>query len=395
MNSTFRFLISVLLALFAAQPLSAQTVQGELVEQGTGEPINGALIVLLDEGEEQHGGALTGENGQFTLRAPAPGRYTLRAERIGYMSTASPVLTLEAGQTLEYRMVAQEEAIDLGGIIVEGERRCEIRPEEGLRTHQLWEEARKALNAAAWTQDQRLFKYDLVLYERELDLESLRVQSERTRSSSGFSDNPFVSIPVEELAEHGYVQNFRDSTLYHAPDAHILLSDLFLDNHCFQVREGGGEEEGLVGLAFEPVRERGQPDVRGVLWLDEQTAELRFLDYHYTGLRMEGPTDEVGGRVEFERLPTGAWIVRRWRIRMPTKEIRRAPWMGTSKRREVMTHLTEKSGEITDIFMATGARVRGAERAALAGTVFRQHPCRAPRKREGVPIRHPACGDGG
>jgi len=72
-----------------------------------------------------------------------------------------------------------------------------------------------------------------------------------------------------------------------------------------------------VGLAFEPVPGRHLTDVKGVLWLDQETAALRFLEYSYTELDVDFSTEHFGGRLEFEQLPTGAWIIRNWWIRGP------------------------------------------------------------------------------
>jgi hypothetical protein len=87
----------------AAPCQTAQTVRGVLREEGTGGPIGGAFIVLLDEDGGRPGrdiGTLTDDDGRFQLRAPEPGRYRLRAERIGFKSTLSEVIELEAGATV-------------------------------------------------------------------------------------------------------------------------------------------------------------------------------------------------------------------------------------------------------------------------------------------------------
>ena len=71
--------------------------------------------------------------------------------------------------------------------------------------------------------------------------------------------------------------------------------------------EKSEEQPGLLGLAFEPVRDRRIPDIRGVLWLSARSAELRFVEFDYTGMSLPEPAAN-GGRVEYERLPGGAWI---------------------------------------------------------------------------------------
>jgi len=68
------------------------------------------------------------------------------------------------------------------------------------------------------------------------------------------------------------------SRIYDGIDARVFLSDPFLDTHCFRIRPSR-DADGTVGLAFEPVESREVSDVEGVLWLDEQTAELRVLEF--------------------------------------------------------------------------------------------------------------------
>lgn len=333
----------VLLLLGTALPLGAQTVRGELVDPA-GKPVAGTLVVLLDAGGGERERTLTDEAGRFVLDAPGGGTYRLRAERIGYPTTVSPPLELAVGQALDYRMSVGADAVHLEGLVVTGVRRpCRVRPAEGAETAALWEEARKALNAAAWGKERRLFRFRMVRHERELDPRTLRVRSERLHEDSGLGENTYVSLPAETLAREGFIRDDGDAAVFYAPDAQVLLSDEFLDGHCFRVQAGEGEERGLVGLAFEPIRGRKLPDIRGVLWVDARTAELRHLEYRYTGLKLGRGGDRVGGRIEFERLPTGAWIVRRWWIRMPLVGPQRP------RRRVAVVGLREEGGEVREI----------------------------------------------
>lgn len=81
----------------------------------------------------------------------------------------------------------------------------------------------------------------------------------------------------------------RDTLVFHAPDAAVLLSDTFLDTHCFRLQSAHRAHVGMVGLAFEPVRGTRTPDVHGVLWMDAESAELRLLEYGYGDLPRSVP----------------------------------------------------------------------------------------------------------
>ena len=63
----------------------------------------------------------------------------------------------------------------------------------------------------------------------------------------GYMLTPFESLPADSLVHYGFVQSDGRDQMYYAPDAGVLLSDPFLDTHCFRLASG---REGLVGLAF-------------------------------------------------------------------------------------------------------------------------------------------------
>jgi hypothetical protein len=68
------------------------------------------------------------------------------------------------------------------------------------------------------------------------------------------------------------------------------------------------------------VKGRDKPDIAGTLWIDQKSAELRDLEFAYRQLHdlpRSSKSEDFGGHIEFHRMPTGAWIVERWVIRMP------------------------------------------------------------------------------
>ncbi|MBI4545652.1 MAG: carboxypeptidase regulatory-like domain-containing protein, partial [Gemmatimonadetes bacterium] len=345
--------LPLLVALLSAPPLRAQIIRGELAEAGTGKPIEAAFVALVDGTGVRRAGALTDSAGRFVLRPPAAGRYTLRAERIGN-ETAEVSVLVAAGAAVDYRLEMQVEAIPLAAVEAEARRRCVVRPEEGLGAARLWEEARKALDVAAWAQDERLYEYEIRRYERELDVEGQRVKREAVEARTMWAEQPFVSLAPEKLAESGYVQNTAEGTFYYAPDAHVLLSDSFLDQHCFWVQPPRPGEEHLIGLVFEPAGGRKLPEIRGVLSFDRASSELRSLEYQYTNLPRAVPAERLGGSVDFERLDNGAWVLRRWWIRMPVIGVRRAWWRPVGEPDvEVLLGIKEVGGEVAGLAART------------------------------------------
>ena len=241
-------------------------------------------------------------------------------------------------------------------------------PAEGAQTLHLWEEARKTLNMVRWTENSAPFQYRIRRFQRELDPQRLRVLRERTSTLVEARGNPFVSYPPDSLAAHGYAKLSMSESVYYAPDAAVLLSSAFLDRHCF--RAVASERPGEIGLAFQPIRRSPLPDVYGVLWLTTHPVGLRSIEYGYTGLPVTLPKDRAGGQLEFERLSSGAWIVRRWRIRMPRFAEQSLRWKGAlTTTRLVLKGLEEEGGEILDVLTGTGGPLDTAT-VNLTGSVY-------------------------
>ncbi|MDE0259119.1 MAG: carboxypeptidase regulatory-like domain-containing protein [Gammaproteobacteria bacterium] len=352
-----------------ASAATAQIVRGRVLEEGAGTPLPGAMIVLVDAEGTQVGRILTDDLGRFTLRAPRTGTYTLRADRIGYASITSPPLELAAGAAAFHDMVVPVQAIALDNITVEGERRCVLRPEGGLDVARVWEEARKALAAAAFTDETSVYRYVTMRYERDLDPDARTVMNEQRNFSDLMQRQTFVSRPVEELMADGFVQEEEDGTYYYAPDANVMLSDAFLDTHCLRVREGEDETEGLIGLAFEPVEgRRGHIDIDGVMWLEPESSELQWLEYNYADLDADLRSRHLGGKVMFAGLPNGTWVVREWYIRMPRPGMRPNPFTNIPER--FLAGIRETGAVVMRILTPLGETLVEAETGTIEGTVL-------------------------
>lgn len=356
--------------LLAAQPAGAQAVRGQLVSRSSGRPISGGFVVLLDEQEQEIARALTDTQGRFFLRAPAPGTFRLQSKRIGFRLTTSAPFQLAQDQTVGHRLEVDEVPARLPPVIVEGRPQCGTRGERGTAVAQLWEDTREALAAVSWTRGQRSHRFTIQRFDRTYPPTGGRVLSEEHETHTSYSDMPWRSAPAVELAQRGYIEgDLGDTLTYHAPDAHVLLSDVFVNTHCFSARDGGPQEPGLVGLAFEPVPGRKLPDVSGVLWVDRVTQELRSATFRYTTLPEYLPEGPIGGRLEFMRLPTGVWIVKQWSIRMA--QVGRVVFRDTGRQGDFrLQGFREQGGQVLNISTQRGAVVYAAERAILEGTVF-------------------------
>lgn len=343
--------LTVLSLASSAAPLAGQTATGRVTIAGTGQPARGAWMALLDSLDAQRHAILTDTAGRFLLRAPAFGSYRVRAQLIGHADAISGTITLGPGAIVTLDLSLEERALPLEAITVEAERLCEATPEAGAAAI-LWEEIRKALDAVRQTGQAGLVAYRIKRHQREFGLDGV-MQRERLDTLYSSGARPFTTPPPDELVEKGYVQGFEALSFY-APDAEILLSDGFAATHCFRVRRGRDETAALVGLGFEPNAGRSLPDVAGTLWIDTATAALRFMQFNYTGVDYGPRTRELGGRLDFTRLPNGAWIVEKWRIRGPVLFARRASTGGVERRR--ISSFLEAGAEVVEILPGRSRR---------------------------------------
>ena len=318
-------------SIIPTTPLHSQTVRVRVVEQESEAAVGGALVALRGIDGKTVGQQLTPPDGGVLLRAPSAGEYRVHVARIAFAPALSEPLTLSAGATAELTMRVASARVSLAGVQISGTRgTCRTNPAQARETAEVWEEIRKALASTELTRTQRLVPIQLRTFERRLTTR-LRVEKEEKSEPKAGTDRPFFARPAAELARSGYVvrpdgrpvdlgapdAGIRDLTFF-GPDANVVLAEEFARDHCFRVERGDGQRAGLLGLAFEPAATRSDiVDVQGVLWVDPKAAELRVLEFTYANWNPPVPTPAVGGRVAFERLTSGAWIVKEWAIRMP------------------------------------------------------------------------------
>ena len=363
-------------ALFACVPvvsLGAQVVRGVVTDRAAATPVAGVVLSVQDTRDSVVAQTLSDENGVYDVRLPSAGTFSIDVKRIGVRRIRVPAFAVAEGETRRVDVIVEPLPAVLSSVRVTGRTTCVRRPEANAKTAALWDDARAALSAAVISKRLRTANDTVVRFQRKLDVETWRVLFEDRRRVSTSADRPFRSLPAEELSVHGYVRTNTDGSVdYFAPDAEVLLSEMFLDDHCFKLQQGFGERVGMVGLGFEPVPGRTLPDIKGTLWLDAKTAELRTVDFEYTWLPNEHRTADFGGTVSFFRMPGGRWIVRSWRIRMPefgyektvTRHDGSKMSLGRSAR-PILVGISEEGGAVPlDVLLNQAGRVHGRVRMA-------------------------------
>lgn len=320
----------------------------------------GTTIVLISPSGVIIAGTLSGPDGGYFLRAPSPGRYRVRARRLGFAPDSSDVLTFSVGVALHFDPMLRPITTSLQAVSVEGVDRCVVRPGSGAEAFRLWEAAQNALSATIAASTGKLFAFRLARFQREIDPATGRIIHGSEWEMRALSSEPYYSISPDSLAATGFARTEGDSAVYFAPDARTLTSAVFAQTHCMRaIRDRAKPDQ--VGLGFEPVARTGLVDVAGVLWLDRASGELRNLEYRYelgvgARARAGSGTESATGRIEYRRLDKGGWIVDRWLIRVPVQKDERDNALSSN---EAGGNLTVRSARVarTTAFWEVGGNV--------------------------------------
>jgi Carboxypeptidase regulatory-like domain len=369
---------SVLIGLLLAHTpgmLSAQkaSITGQVLDSDFAGPVQGVLVTLIGAAGNPVQSRLSNALGRYRFTDVDPGEYSVTANMIGYGTTTSRDFSLAPGKVHILDLTVEVTAIILGGLAVSGERRCGLDPNEGIILAQLWSEVREALQRASFTGGLP-FVYETRSITRRMTRNASGVIDVESTPIIIASGVPYVSLDPEVFRERGYA--FRNDTTnlidYYAPDADVLLSDAFTDTHCFQLERGEDEEDGLVGVKFEPLDGRDIPEIQGVAWVDPGTIKLRHVEFQFVNVLRGSRQKHLGGRMDFVELPSGLWIIEVWRLRVPVVSQSASDRWGIQRRRfrpADLLAIQEFGGVVDRVRDAAGEPVFDAHAGLVRGIV--------------------------
>lgn len=389
-------LIAAACVMLAVSPrhLDAQVVRGAVTERTSGLPIAGVVVTLerivgaTDTSGTVVASGLSDANGAYALLARQAGRYRLTFKKVGVRVVTTTAFELAAGETHRLDGSLDLVAPTLPIVSVSSTSACDTRGAESARIARitmLWEDARAALTATVISTRDSLVRQLLVRYTRTLDARTRAVLTESLHRYDGFDglSAPFFrSLGGDSLSQVGYWrEEGLATTVYHAPDASVLLSDAFARDHCFGISDSGEDRAGMVGLTFAPVAGRRVPDIRGTLWLDARSNELRELEFTWTPMPHGVPDDGAGGDLFFTSGASGAWHVTRWFLRMPRDRVALQSAGGGLREFQRLGFVEEGGRVLTDSLPAdappailqgvlAGRGDVGGARVRLLGTVY-------------------------
>jgi hypothetical protein len=192
---------------------------------------------------------------------------------------------------------------------------CGVNSDSGGVVGAAWNQVRTALQTAATSAPvtAQVARWDSV---RPLDAERLVWQSLNERELvQPKADLVIADSSLGAPSRPGPPAGASD---YFGPDADRFLSDDFAAEHCFRLVPPLKDRPEWVGVAFRPiVTGRSPVELAGTFWMDTAGAALRVLEYRFPNASPDFTDAGAGGRIEFDRLQSGEWLVRRWTMRLP------------------------------------------------------------------------------
>ena len=354
----FRLVLWCSISCALARPALGQSLRGRVVRADSATAVPGVLVTALDSTGAPVATALSAPSGDYFIRLPGPGRYQLRALHIGFRPTVVAAVDVPSSGSLTRDVVLAELPVAIAGMDVREKDECGMSREETVIFVPLWGQARGALAATTLADKSGALDVRVVTVPGHIDavrynpdplagpyIRAPHLEEDTARAGERISDRVFASTAAESLLAAGYVrQRAQGGFTFDAPSADLLLSDGFAARHCFGLTGAPRGHTGWIGITFAPRANRDSLiDIRGVLWLDRASAELRRLEFDYTNLPPgkfklcdpEPPRAQfrelasapicdslsasdrlgLGGDADFVRLPTGEWLVARWSIR--------------------------------------------------------------------------------
>jgi hypothetical protein len=311
--------VCVLGTLLSAR-LTGQTLRLRILDSLSSLPVPGAVVSAVDTVGRTVSTVLTSEQGAGILRVGGAGHYTIAVRRIGFRPFVTGALAIRRDLDTALTLVIWSQRAVLPPARVMAHRKCDAQaPSPSAEAEPLWEEVRKALEATVLTRAGSLVTTEITSIKRMLSASGRVLRTDSLRLGTR-GERPYFARSEDDLAASGYVQgNVRSGFQFFAPDEYVLLSAGFANRHCLSMagkvrRDSRGVQ---LGVSFEPRESNVHPDIRGTVWVDSASSELRQVEFVYVNVPPVPAANGASGEVRFERTTGGAWIVSQWAIRMP------------------------------------------------------------------------------
>jgi hypothetical protein len=343
-------------------------VLGRALQEPEGTPLLESLVILLDDTGRELARTVTSATGGFDLRAPGPGKYRLRIQRIGQRGWESPPFDLAVDQISRPTLRVPDLPFQLNELSASARRpNCAVTLGDASLGANLLQAAQTALALAESEMSKSQRIYSTETYRRVVP--AVGPPEDSVVVQGRLSGWPVQSADLDSLRALGFVhgdwpapspmdERPEGGPTYYAPDARVLFTDWFLSSHCISVEstsDSPGNAKRVVAR-FEPAKgTRSAAGLRGSLEFDRDSLTLRSLKFQFVERPSWAPKGSAGGEIRFGRLPDGAWLPVQWSMRAPTPRV--------AGQRYRFFGLVEVGGQVTSVRSADGKRDRRAEEA--------------------------------
>lgn len=296
----------------------AQELRGTVRDSASGQPISGAVVVLLDSAGAMLGRNISNERGQYRLAAPASVR-RVRVLRIGFRLRELTLPPAVASVTQLDVVMTPIPAL-LEPIQVQAGASCPRRSDRAAALA-LLEQARAGLLTTIVAREANPARLVRLHFDRTMAGNTDRVERQTVRiDSTRRSTGSYQAVrTAAAFVQNGFVQEGADGQTFFGPDAEVLLDDGFTAGYCFHIHDAELGRPHEVGLAFVPAKHRyGRIDIDGTLWVDTVARALRDVEFRYLGLDRNADDLHPGGRVSFREMENGVVMIDRWSLRLPS-----------------------------------------------------------------------------
>ena len=307
--------LAALLAILLTRPLGAQYIHGAVRDSASGQPVSGAVVMVIDSAGTVLARNITNERGQYSIASAGRARRA-RIVRIGFEPREVDLSSIPgSAATVDVGMVRLRTM--LAAVRVRAASDCPRRA-DGAAALGLWEQARGGLLAAVVAREANPARMSRLTFERRMDGTSDRIIrfSVGTDSSDRSRRSWTAARSARAFTAGGFARETIGSQELFAPDADVLLDDAFSNAYCFSFATAARARPNQVGLSFSPERHpRGRVDIDGTLWIDTVARALTDIEFRYVGLPYYTDDFHPGGRLSFRTMANGVVLIDRWYIR--------------------------------------------------------------------------------
>ncbi len=324
--------MSVVLALMACVSggrfAAAQTVRGRVIDAANKAPIMSVLAELRDLKGNLIVQTFTSPSGTFVLIAPPNQRYQLRLAAIGYARHAPLDVVLANDPVALSDVVLTAVAVTLPEIrAMAGKRACgksELTPDT---FGGLIDVARTSLQMMDATMRSAQLGFEMQIMTRYAAKGSGKDSSISADTTAGtLREWPVRSLSIDSLQLGGFQRVKTEAEgfgyQYYGPDMTVLVSDWFLDTHCFSLDKDRSKGDTVV-IKYDPIGHPKYVDVSGTLVLDRSSLTMRTLTWELRDLPDGVPDRAAGGDMHFAERSNGLWVPTDWVIWAPLTKVSR------------------------------------------------------------------------